>query len=169
MDASRLGNDLCGGAVRFEAVDAEEDPVRGQPGQGQLGKRPLIAALRGQHQHTQGIVLRSDTLGGMAKTRISISLDPAQAERIKAAAAEGGQDVSAFMVASALGEATRRERVAASFADIDAAIAAAEAEADNLAWPPPEEVTPEDAERIRQEIATARARATAVRARRAAA
>ncbi len=105
----------------------------------------------------------------MAKTRISISLDPAQAERIKAAAAEGGQDVSAFMVASALSEAARRERVAASFADIDAAIAAAEAEANHLEWPPPEEVAPEEAERVRREIAAARARAAAARARRTAA
>jgi uncharacterized protein (DUF1778 family) len=108
-------------------------------------------------------------MDGMAKTRISISLEPAQAERIKAAAAEGGQDVSAFMVSSSLAEAARRERIAASFADIDAAIAAAEAEADTLVWPPQEEMAPEEAERIRQEIMAARARATAVRSRRAAA
>jgi uncharacterized protein (DUF1778 family) len=106
---------------------------------------------------------------GMAKTRISISLESAQAERIKAAAAEGGQDVSAFMVSSALAEAARRERIAASFADIDAAIAAAEAEADALEWPSQEGMASEEAERIREEIAAARARAAAVRARRTAA
>jgi uncharacterized protein (DUF1778 family) len=106
----------------------------------------------------------------MAKTRISISLEPEQAERIKAAAAEGGQDVSAFMVAAALTEAIRRENVTAAFADIDAAIAAAETEAESLEWPPPEdEVDPEEAERIRQEIDAARAHAAATRSRRAAA
>jgi uncharacterized protein (DUF1778 family) len=100
------------------------------------------------------------------KTRISISLTPSQAERIKAAAAEGGQDVSAFLVSAALGEAVRRERVRSSFADIDAAIAAAEAEAAEL----PQDaldVDPAEAERIRQEIARARAHAAEVRSRHA--
>ncbi|MBC3843710.1 DUF1778 domain-containing protein [Streptacidiphilus sp. 4-A2] len=105
----------------------------------------------------------------MAKTRISISLEPDQAERIKAAAAEGGQDVSAFMVSSALVEATRRERLAAAFSHIDAAIAAAEAEAESLAWEPADEVSADEGGRIREEIAAARARAAAVRARRNAA
>jgi uncharacterized protein (DUF1778 family) len=128
-----------------------------------------VERVRPHTAAADGFVLRSDTMDGMAKTRISISLEPAQAERIKAAAAEGGQDVSAFMVSSSLAEAARRERIAASFADIDAAIAAAEAEADTLVWPPQEEMAPEEAERIRQEIMAARARATAVRSRRAAA
>jgi uncharacterized protein (DUF1778 family) len=106
----------------------------------------------------------------VVKTRISISLEPDQAERIKTAAAEGGQDVSAFLVSAALSEAARRARIAAAFADIDATIAAAEAEAETLEWPPAEDVPPpEEAERIRQEIATARARAAAARARRTAA
>ncbi|MFC0865443.1 DUF1778 domain-containing protein [Sphaerimonospora cavernae] len=105
----------------------------------------------------------------MAKMRISISLTTDQAERIRAAAAEGGQDVSAFMVSAALSEALRRARVTAAFADIDAMIAAAEAEAESVEWPVAEDVAPEEAERIRQEIAVARARATAARARRSAA
>jgi hypothetical protein len=50
-------------------------------------------------------------------------------------------------------------RIAASFADIDAAIAAAEAEAHSVEWPQTDEVAPEAAERIRQEIAAARAAA----------
>jgi hypothetical protein len=102
----------------------------------------------------------------MAKTRISISLDPDQAERIKLAAAEGGQDVSAFMVSSALTEAARRERLAAAFSDVDAAIAAAEAEAETLVWNSVDEVPEEEGRRIREEIEAARARAAAVRARR---
>ncbi|WP_042396346.1 hypothetical protein [Streptacidiphilus carbonis] len=102
----------------------------------------------------------------MAKTRISISLDLEQAERIRLAAEEGGQDVSAYVVAAALTEAVRRERIAASFADIDAAIAAAEAEAESLDWPPASDALTEDSVRIREQVAAARARATAIRARR---
>jgi uncharacterized protein (DUF1778 family) len=105
----------------------------------------------------------------MAKTRISISLDLDQAERIRLAAEEGGQDVSAFVVAAALTEAVRRERIAASFADIDAAIAAAEAEAESLDWPPASDAPTEDSVRIREQVAAARARAAAIRARRNAA
>ena len=105
----------------------------------------------------------------MAKTRISISLDPDQAERIRLAAEEGGQDVSAFVVAAALTEAVRRERIAASFADIDAAIAAAEAEAESLDWPPASDAPTEESVRIREQVAAARARAVAIRARRNAA
>ena len=105
----------------------------------------------------------------MAKTRISISLDPDQAERIRLAAEEGGQDVSAFVVAAALTEAVRRERIAASFADIDAAIAAAEAEAESLDWPPASDAPTEDSVRVREQVAAARARAAAIRARRNAA
>ena len=105
----------------------------------------------------------------MAKTRISISLAPDQAERIRLAAEEGGQDVSAFVVAAALTEAVRRERIASSFADIDAAIAAAEAEAEALDWPPASGTPTEDSVRIREQVAAARARAAAIRARRNAA
>jgi len=105
----------------------------------------------------------------MAKTRISISLDLDQAERIRLAAEEGGQDVSAFVVAAALTEAVRRERIAASFADIDAAIAAAEAEAESLDWPPASDAPTEESVRIREQVAAARARAVAIRARRNAA
>ncbi|MEY9962135.1 uncharacterized protein (DUF1778 family) [Streptacidiphilus sp. MAP12-16] len=105
----------------------------------------------------------------MAKTRISISLDLDQAERIRLAAEEGGQDVSAFVVAAALTEAVRRERIAASFADIDAAIAAAEAEAESLDWPPASDAPTEESVRIREQVAAARARAAAIRARRNAA
>ena len=102
----------------------------------------------------------------MAKTRISISLEFDQAERIRLAAEEGGQDVSAFVVAAALTEAVRRERIAASFADIDAAIAAAEAEAESLDWPPASDAPAEESVRIREQVAAARARAAAIRARR---
>jgi uncharacterized protein (DUF1778 family) len=105
----------------------------------------------------------------MAKTRISISLELDQVERIRLAAEEGGQDVSAFVVAAALTEAVRRERIAASFADIDAAIAAAEAEAESLDWTSASDAPTEESVRIREQVAAARARAAAIRSRRNAA
>ncbi|GGW48028.1 hypothetical protein GCM10010381_36530 [Streptomyces xantholiticus] len=99
----------------------------------------------------------------MAKTRISISLDPADADLIRTVAAEHGLDVSAFLVMAGRKEAARLARVAASFADIDDAIATAEAEADALTWPPEPDVHPEEAARIRAEIEVARARSAARR------
>jgi len=61
------------------------------------------------------------------------------------------------------------KRIAASFADIDEAIAAAEAEAESLDWPLPSDAPTEESVRIREQVAAARARAAAVRARRNAA
>ncbi|WP_267241538.1 hypothetical protein [Streptomyces sp. PR69] len=96
----------------------------------------------------------------MAKTRISISLEPEDAEAIKAVAAEHGLDVSAFLVMAGRKEAARLARIAAAFADIDAALAEAEAEGDALAWPPATgpDVDADEAARVRSEIAAARAR-----------
>jgi uncharacterized protein (DUF1778 family) len=99
----------------------------------------------------------------MAKKRISISLDPKDEELIKAVAAENGLDVSAFIVMAARKEAARLARVAEAFADIDASIAAAEAEADSLAWPPDVDIDPAEAARIDAEINDARVRSAARR------
>ncbi|TQK52315.1 hypothetical protein FBY35_2746 [Streptomyces sp. SLBN-118] len=93
----------------------------------------------------------------MAKTRILISLDLEDAERIRAVAAENGLGISAFLVMAGRKEAARRARIAESFADIDAAIAEVEAEADTLPWPPDGDVETEDMLRIEAEIAAARA------------
>ncbi|MGW7274295.1 hypothetical protein ACWGH5_27660 [Streptomyces sp. NPDC054864] len=53
-------------------------------------------------------------------------------------------------------EAVRVARVAAAFAEIDAAIAQAEAEADELDWPPPGQVSPEEVAVVQAEIEAAR-------------
>ncbi|WP_418958952.1 hypothetical protein [Streptomyces tritici] len=80
----------------------------------------------------------------MAKTHISISLDPEDAELIRNVAKENGLGVSAFLALAGRKEAARLERVAAAFSDLDAAIAAAEAEAEVMPWPnDPEPVKPE--------------------------
>lgn len=104
----------------------------------------------------------------MAKVRISISLEPEDAETIKAVAAENGLDVSAFLVMAGRKEAARLARVAEAFRDIDASIAAAETEAESLDWPEVSELDEGDIARVQAEIAAARA-ASAARARGAAA
>ncbi|MER6994229.1 hypothetical protein [Streptomyces sp. NPDC000410] len=92
----------------------------------------------------------------MAKTRISISLDPADAELIRKVAAENGLDVSAFLVMAGRKEAARLARVAEAWADIDAAIAAVDAEAETIEWPPPD-LDPDEIARGEAEVAAARA------------
>ncbi|HEY9368035.1 hypothetical protein, partial [Streptomyces sp.] len=61
--------------------------------------------------------------------------DPEDAELIRNVAKENGLGVSAFLALAGRKEAARLERVAAAFADLDAAIAAAEAEAEVMPWP----------------------------------
>jgi predicted transcriptional regulator len=77
----------------------------------------------------------------MAKTRMSISLDPADAERIKNAARRAGKDVSSYVVRAVLDAVDNDDWRAHSndevFAEFDAEIAEAERLADELPWPPP--------------------------------
>ena len=98
----------------------------------------------------------------VTKMRLSVSVESEHADLIRAAAAEGGQDISAFLVTAGLAEAARRQRIAAAFADIDQAIAAAEAEAEHLVWPT-EDLATDEAEQVRRHIAVARATAARVR------
>lgn len=65
----------------------------------------------------------------MAKTRISISLEQEQAERIRRHAERAGLDVSAYLVHAATRQMAETETIEAQFASVDALIAAAEAEA----------------------------------------
>lgn len=65
----------------------------------------------------------------VAKTRISISLEQEQAERIRRHAERAGLDVSAYLVHTATRQMAETEAMEAQFADVDALIAAAEAEA----------------------------------------
>jgi predicted DNA binding protein len=68
----------------------------------------------------------------MAKTRISISLDAAHAEQIRAHADRAGMDVSAYLVNAATRQMAETDALEDQFASIDAVIAAAEAEASEL-------------------------------------
>jgi hypothetical protein len=79
----------------------------------------------------------------VAKTRISISLDQDLAERIRAHAEKAGMDVSAYLVNAATQQMAEAEAIEAQFTQVDAMIAAAEAEAASLA-PLPEVVADDD-------------------------
>ncbi|MDH6118574.1 diphthamide synthase (EF-2-diphthine--ammonia ligase) [Kitasatospora sp. GAS204A] len=78
----------------------------------------------------------------MPKTRISISLDSDQAERIRAHAERAGMDVSAYLANAATQQMAEAEAAEAQFAQIDAAIVAAEAAAADL--PPLADVADDD-------------------------
>ncbi|MEU3556947.1 plasmid mobilization protein [Streptomyces fragilis] len=65
----------------------------------------------------------------MARTRISISLEPEQAERIRRHAERAGMDVSAYLVHAATRQMAETEAIEEQFAGVDAVIAAAETEA----------------------------------------
>jgi hypothetical protein len=87
------------------------------------------------------------------KTRISISLEPDQAERIRTHAERAGLDVSAYLVNAAIRQMAEAEAIEAQFAQVDATIAAADAEAASLD-PSPEttldELTEEERRQVRE-------------------
>ncbi|WP_399890998.1 hypothetical protein ACGH7X_30640 [Streptomyces sp. BBFR51] len=68
----------------------------------------------------------------MAKIRISISLEPAQAERIRQHAEWSGMDVSAYLVHAATRQMAESDAIEEQFAGVDALIARAEREAADL-------------------------------------
>ncbi|MDA2809587.1 hypothetical protein O4J56_02945 [Nocardiopsis sp. RSe5-2] len=65
----------------------------------------------------------------MAKRRISISLDPEQAERIRWHAERSGMDISAYLVNAATRQMAETEAAEAEFAGVDALIAEADSDA----------------------------------------
>ncbi|MBQ0985293.1 ribbon-helix-helix protein, CopG family [Streptomyces sp. F63] len=68
----------------------------------------------------------------MAKTRISISLDQDQAERIRQHAERAGIDVSAYLVHAATRQMAESDAIEEQFAEVDAVISRAERAADGL-------------------------------------
>ncbi|GAB3452279.1 hypothetical protein GCM10027570_30310 [Streptomonospora sediminis] len=69
----------------------------------------------------------------MSKVRISISLDPEQAERIRAHAERAGMDVSAYFVNAATRQMAETEAIEDKFQEIDALIDRVEEEGRLLA------------------------------------
>ncbi|GHC92646.1 hypothetical protein GCM10007079_41080 [Nocardiopsis terrae] len=67
----------------------------------------------------------------MAKVRISISLDPDEAERVRSHADRAGMDVSSYFVNAAIRQMGDAELAEAEFAGVDALIADAEGRAEH--------------------------------------
>ncbi|WP_415952545.1 hypothetical protein [Streptomyces sp. KLOTTS4A1] len=79
----------------------------------------------------------------MAKTRVTFTIDPADAERLRRAAERAQVTVSAYIEARVLGAVERDEAIERMFRDADAATRAAHAAADAAIWPDPEPLSPE--------------------------
>lgn len=90
----------------------------------------------------------------MAKTRISISLERDQAERIRRHAERAGLDLSAYLVAAATRQMAETEAIEEQFSTIDALIAQAEAEAEVLPTAP-DRAGPELTEQERRDVEAA--------------
>ncbi|CAL9599033.1 hypothetical protein SUDANB151_05375 [Streptomyces sp. enrichment culture] len=90
--------------------------------------------------------------GCVAKTRISISLDQTQAERIRQHAERAGMDVSAYLVHAATRQMAESDAIEEQFAEVDALIARAEQAADGLPADPAQEPAAELTEQERREV-----------------
>ncbi|MGW9492974.1 plasmid mobilization protein [Streptomyces prasinus] len=88
----------------------------------------------------------------MAKTRISISLEQDQAERIKQHAERVGMDVSAYLVHAATRQMAESDAIEEQFAEVDALIARAERAADGLPDERASEPVAELTEQERREV-----------------
>ncbi|MDT3726165.1 ribbon-helix-helix protein, CopG family [Streptomyces sp. DSM 41972] len=88
----------------------------------------------------------------MAKTRISISLEQDQAERVKQHAERAGMDVSAYLVHAATRQMAESDAIEEQFAEVDALIARAEQAAEGLPVERDCEPAAELTERERREV-----------------
>ncbi|MDT0377432.1 hypothetical protein RM572_01410 [Streptomyces sp. DSM 42041] len=91
----------------------------------------------------------------MAKTRITISLENDQAERIKQHAERAGMDVSAYVLHAATLQMAESDAIEAQFAQVDALIAQAERAADGLSPDSAPEPTAALTEQERREVEAA--------------
>jgi hypothetical protein len=88
------------------------------------------------------------------RTRISISLEREQADRIRRHAERAGLDISAYLVHAATRQMAETEAIEEQFSGIDAVIARAEAEAAALPTEPGE-IAPELTEQERRDVEAA--------------
>ncbi|MEU5024258.1 plasmid mobilization protein [Streptomyces milbemycinicus] len=91
----------------------------------------------------------------MAKSRITISLEPDQAERIRQHAERAGMDVSAYLVHATTRQMAESDAIEEQFAEVDALIARVERAADGLPAEPAPEPTAELTEQERREVEAA--------------
>lgn len=100
--------------------------------------------------------------GGVAKTRISISLEQDQAERIRQHAERAGMDVSAYLVHAATRQMAESDAIEEQFAEVDAVISQAEQAAD--VWPdepapqPAAQLTEQERREVEEALALAHGR-----------
>jgi hypothetical protein len=88
----------------------------------------------------------------VAKTRITISLERDQAERIWQHAERAGLDVSAYLVHAATRQMAESDAIEEQFAEVDALVARAEREADGLPAEPESEPAADLTEQERREV-----------------
>lgn len=88
------------------------------------------------------------------RTRISISLEQEQADRIRRHAERAGLDVSAYLVHAATRQMAETEAIEEQFSGVDALIARAEAEAAALSAEP-DDAAPELTEQERRDVEAA--------------
>jgi hypothetical protein len=88
----------------------------------------------------------------VAKTRITISLEQGQAERIRQHADRAGMDVSAYLVHAATRQMADSDAIEEQFAEVDALIARVEQAADGLPAEPDPEPAAELTEQERREV-----------------
>lgn len=90
------------------------------------------------------------------RTRISISLEQEQADRIRRHAERAGLDVSAYLVHAATRQMAETEAIEEQLSGVDALIARAEAEATALSAEPDDDaVAPELTEQERRDVEAA--------------
>ncbi|MER5979310.1 ribbon-helix-helix protein, CopG family [Streptomyces sp. NPDC001857] len=89
----------------------------------------------------------------MAKTRISISLERDEAERIERHAERAGMDVSAYLVHAATRRMAESDAMEEQFAEVDALIARAERTADGLPAEPAPELTEQEHREVEEALA----------------
>ena len=88
----------------------------------------------------------------VAKTRITISLEHGQAERIRQHAERAGLDVSAYLVHAATRQMAESDAIEEQFAEVDALIARVEAAAEGLSAESTQEPVAELTEQERREV-----------------
>ncbi|MEF9903460.1 plasmid mobilization protein [Streptomyces sp. P9-A2] len=94
----------------------------------------------------------------MAKTRINISLERDQAERIRQHAERAGMDVSAYLVHATTRQMTESDAIEEQFAEVDALIARAERAADRLSAEPAPELKEQERREVEEALELAHGR-----------
>ncbi|WCH91225.1 ribbon-helix-helix protein, CopG family [Streptomyces moderatus] len=99
----------------------------------------------------------------MAKTRISISLERDQAERIRQHAERAGVDVSAYLVHAATRQMAESDAIEEQFVEVDTFIARVEQAAGVLPTEPAEELTEQERREVEEALGLVQGRDRQIR------